>query len=470
MDENASDILGQVADMGVRFVRFTWTDNAGLIRAKAVHAASLADYVKSCSDGERHTPETSRSPISDHDAPVPQRVGITLAAQAMPVMYDAVIPETGLTPAGEVHLEPDWTTFAVLPHQPGHARVLADLYLSDQPWTHCPRTFLRRMLARAAEVGLGIKAAFENEFYLLRPDGTPADSTVFCQTYAFDRLAPVLEAITAALEGQGIIPEMLYPESGPGQFELPIRYAPGLAAADHQVVFRETVRAVAPQHGLIASFVPKPFADQAGCGAHLHLSLWRGEVNCTADPARQTGLSAEAEAFIAGVLDHLPALMALTTPSPNSFKRIRPHTWSGAFACWGQGNREAAVRVPPPGRTGEPISNFELKTVDPSGNPYLALGAVIAAGLDGIAQNARLGAPVQQDPADLSSAEREARGIVPLPTTLEAALDRLDEDETLRAALGPDLVRSFLAVRRAEWNAMKDLAHDDEVRLLRERY
>jgi glutamine synthetase len=385
-------------------------------------------------------------------------------------MYDAVVPESGLTPAGEIHLEPDWATFVVLPFVPRQARVLAELYLGDRPWAQCPRTFLRRILTRAEGMGLGFKAAFENEFYLLQPDGTPADSTVFCQTYAFDRLAPVLDAITAGLEAQGIVPEMLYPEAGPGQIELPIRYAPALAAADHQVVFRETVRAVAPQHGLIASFVPKPFADQAGCGAHLHLSLWRGDVNVTGERARPSGLSREAEAFVAGVLVHLPALMALTTPSPNSFKRIQPHVWSGAFACWGHGNREAAVRVPPPSRPDRPITNVELKTVDPSCNPYLALGVVIAAGLDGVARDLPLGAPVQQDPANLDPAEREQRGIVALPTSLDVALRRLEEDAVLLEALGPEFARSFLAVRRAEWQALKDRPLDDEVRLLRERY
>jgi glutamine synthetase len=161
--------------------------------------------------------------------------------------------------------------------------------------------------------------------------------------------------------------------------------------------------------------------------------------------------------------------MAFTTPSPNSFKRIRPRFWSGAFTCWGYGNREAAVRVPQP-PAGRPITHIELKTVDPSCNPYLALGAVIAAGLDGLEKGLDPGEPVQVDPADLPEAERAARGIQPLPTSLGEAIAALEQDEVLLQALGPELARSYLAVRRAEWEAMKDLPHEEEVRILLERY
>jgi glutamine synthetase len=449
MEDARDSVLSVVREQGIRYVRFTWTDNAGLIRAKAVYAAHLGDFLEG------------------------SRVGITVAAQALPVMYDALAPGSGLTPAGEVHLDPDWSTFAALPHTPGQARVLVDLWENGRPWAQCPRTFLKRLLGRASGAGLRVAAAFENEFYLLRPDGAtwaPADGSVFCQTNSYDNLAPVLNEIAAALEGQGVVPEMLYPESGPGQFEMPVRYADALAAADHQVVFRETVRAVARQHGLIASFVPKIFADRAGNGAHLHLSLWRDGQNLTADPARPDQLAAETASFVAGVLLHLPALMALTTPTPNSFKRIRPRFWSGAFACWGYGNREGAVRVPPPARVGQPLSNVELKTVDPSCNPYLALGATLAAGLDGLANRLSLAPAVQCDPADLSEAQRAEGRIVPLPTSPDVALRNLANDGVLGEALGPDLLRSFVAVRRAEWEGLKDLEHEDEVRLLLERY
>ena len=441
-------VLSAIQTQDIRYVRFIWCDNAGLIRAKAVHTSFLDSFL--AGDG----------------------VGIAAAQQALPVMYDAPASGSGLTPAGEVHMRADWTTFTPLPYAPGHARVLTDIYDGEQPWGHCPRSFLRRVIARAAEKGFRFMAAFENEFYLLRPEGeerAPVDPTVFAQTYALDCAMPVIDDITAALEAQGVLPEMVYAESGTGQFEMPVRYTDALAAADQQIVFRETVRAVAHRHGFIASFVPKLFEERAGNGAHLHISLWQGERNLVRDPEHPDTLSPEARAFVAGLLHHLPALMALTTPSPNSYRRIRPRFWSGAFTCWGYGNREAAVRVPQP-PAGRPLTNLEFKTVDPSCNPYLALGAVITAGLDGLEKRMTPADPVQVDPADLSEAEREARGIHPLPTNLGQAIQALEQDEVLLEALGPELARSFLAVRRAEWEAMQDLSLEEEVRLLLERY
>ncbi len=236
-------------------------------------------------------------------------------------------------------------------------------------------------------------AAFENEFSLLHSSNNeiiPTDDTVFASTLGMDLNRKIIDAIADALVAQDMTVERYYPESAPGQHEISIRYAEALQAADNQIVFRETVRAVAIEHGLKASFLPKIFADKAGNGCHLHVSLWQEGKNITGDGSGK--LSSTALAFIAGILHHLPALMALTTPSTNSYRRIRPHFWSGAFAAWGYDNREGAVRVPsnpvPPSPT-----HFELKTSDASANPYLALGAVIFAGLDGIGRNLSPGDP-----------------------------------------------------------------------------
>ncbi len=434
---------------GIRYVRLNWSDNAGLIRAKAVHTAFIEDV--------RAGP----------------RVGLTPAAQALPVMYDAPSPGSGLSATGEVHLCPDWETFCPLPYAAGHARVLADIYDGDHPWSQCPRGFLKRMVSRAHGRGLRLLGAFENEFFLLRPQGpdwVPVDTTVFAQTVALDQMTPVLNAMTEALEAQGVLAEQLYAEAGPGQFEMPVRYRDPLGAADQQIVFRETVRAVAYQHGFIATFVPKLIENAAGSGAHLHFSLWRGDDNVTAAADQPDRLSSDMAAFIGGVLQHLPALMALTTPTTNSYRRIQPHFWSGAFACWGYANKEAAIRVPPAATLGSPVNNVELKTVDPTCNPYLALGAVLAAGLDGMARNLSPGEPFAGDPGDLGEEELRKAGIARLPRTLGEALAALETDSVFTDALGPDLHRSFVAVRRAEWEAMKDLSFEDEVRLLRDRY
>ncbi len=432
---------------GIRFVRVVWCDNANVIRGKAVHVNMLPHYVQ-------------------------HGVGITAAQQAIPVMFDAVVSETGLRPVGEIRLVPDWSTWKNLPYAPGHARVIGDMRFVDGPWSHCPRSFLKRMIDDCTQAGFAVQAALENEFFLLRPDGkgtAPADDTVFASTFAMDLHHAVIDEIADALLAQSIPVECYYPESGPGQHEISMRYSAALEAADRQIAFREAAHAVAARHGLKASFVPKIYEDKAGSGCHLHLSLWKGEQNLLPEPASAGGLTTIGKQFVAGLLQHLPALMAITTPSTNSYRRIRPHFWSGAFRCWGVDNREAAVRIPSD-PAGGGAKQIEFKTMDASANPYLALGAVLAAGLDGIKRDLEPGDPISIDPGDLSDAERGSLAIDPLPQRLLESIDALSRDDVLRQAMGEDLHRSFLAVRRAEWEAMKDFDLAQEVELLLERY
>jgi glutamine synthetase len=428
----------------IRFVRILWCDNANVIRGKAFHTHFLAEHKD-------------------------QGIGISVAQQAIPVMYDAVAEGSGLGPVGEVWLTPDWSTLSALPYAASHARVMSDIVTREgSPWALCPRGFLRRMITQAKTLGLTIKAAFENEFYLLQPDRlTPADQTVFAATLGMDLHHAVINDMAEALFSQGIPVERYYPEAGPGQHEIAIRYTDALQAADWQIAFRETVRGIALRHGLRASFLPKIFADHAGSGCHLHFSVWQAGENLIPDPTG--GVSETARAFVAGVLQHLPSLMALTTPSANSYRRLQPHFWSGAFRCWGMDNREAAVRVP--SNPGSPSpTHIELKTVDASANPYLALGAVIAAGLDGIQHKLTLGDPMMTDPGHLSAEERRANGIDRLPENLGEAIAHLQQDSLLLTALGAELAQAFLAVRTAEWEFFKERGLEDEVNLLLERY
>jgi glutamine synthetase len=432
----------------IRFVRVLWCDNANVIRGKAFHTGFLEEHQE-------------------------QGISIAIAQQAIPVMYDAVAPDSGLSPVGEAWLVPDWSTFNALPYAPGHARVMGDMVRGGEPWALCPRGFLKRMLAEAKAEGLQILSAFENEFYLLRQaaDRTgaivPTDDTGFASTLAMDLNHAVINDIAEALLSQGIPVERYYPESGGGQHEIAIRYTQALQSADWQIAFRETVRGVALRHGLRSSFLPKIFADRAGSGCHLHLSLWQEGQNLM--PGANGELSAIARAFVAGILHHLPALMALTTPSVNSYRRLQPHFWSGAYCCWGMDNREAAVRVPSNPKPPSP-THIELKTVDASANPYLALGATIAAGLDGIRQQRDLGESMAIDPGHLTEAERQQLGIARLPESLGEAIEHLSCNKTLLNALGKDLSQAFLAVRRMEWKALQGKTLEEEVKLLLERY
>jgi glutamine synthetase len=231
------------------------------------------------------------------------------------------------------------------------------------------------------------------------------------------------------------------------------------------VYYRETVRNVAFNHGLYASLAPKPFPDQIGNGAHLHVSLWdpSGRRTLMHDPSDRYGLSQAGYHFVGGVLHHLPALLALTCPSVNSYRRLQPHAWSSAYTSWGPDNREAALRVPSPYRSDVAGStNAELKACDSSSNPYLALGGLLAAGLDGVKRRLSPGEPVLVDPGRLSEEERAARNIRRLPATLREALDHLEEDAVLTEALGPLLARAFVAVKRLEWESFskEDVAYE----------
>jgi glutamine synthetase len=314
------------------------------------------------------------------------------------------------------------------------------------------------MEARLAERdGARLEVAFENEFALaVREDGeyVPVDESLCFSTIGMTTSQEYIDALVDALELQGIPLEQYYAELGHGQQEISIPHAPALRAADEQVLVRETIRGVAAQHGLVASLAPKPWPDGAGNGGHIHFSLWSGERNRFHDAAADDLLSAEANAFLAGVLEHLPALCGLTAPSFNSYHRIVPHYWAGAFTCWGHDNREAPIRVPSVFDGMEEAStNAELKAADSSGNPYLALGGLIAAGLDGLERRLVLPPPVEVDPATIAPDERRRTGILRLPATQEEALDALAADSVLIDALGPVLATSYLAVRRSEWDA-----------------
>ncbi|HVQ74165.1 MAG TPA: glutamine synthetase family protein [Candidatus Binatia bacterium] len=424
-------IVRQCRAERTQLVRFLYCGNDSVIRGKACHVALLPSYLDS-------------------------GIGLTVAMQSFN-MLDQLAPEGSFGPVGEIRLVPDLGTFAVLPYAARSARLLCDmLTLDGEPWGACPRSFLRRMIAQAAADGFELQAAFENEFTLARALGdghAPLDRSSCFSTIGMDAAGGVIAEIIDALVAQGVQPEQYYAELGPGQQELPVHHGPALRAADTQITLRETARGVASRHGLVASFAPKPFPDEAGNGSHIHFSLWRARDgrNHFHDPSGRHGLSEAAYGFIGGVLAHLPALVALTAPSVNSYRRLRPRFWSSAYTAWGPDNREAAVRVPSKRRTLEMEStNLELKPSDPSNNPYLALGGLLAAGLDGMARGLDPGEPALVDPDAIPDAERRRRGIHRLPATLGEALDNLERDEVLMGALGPVLGREYLIVKRSE--------------------
>jgi glutamine synthetase len=416
---------------GVRLVRFLYCDNDGVIRGKC-------------------------SGIADLETRLERGIGLTVAMQAF-TMLDHLAMFEGMGPVGEIRLVPDPSTFVIAPYAPHTGVVLVDMTtLEGQPYPADGRAFLKRMVSRAAKRDLHILAAFEPEWSLAtRVDGVyqPIDDSGCFTTTGMNTAGVVIDEIVDALEAQGLEVEQYYPELGWGQQELSITPAPALAAADRQIHYKETVRGVALRHGLYALFAPKPWLEQAGNGCHLHFSGWSkdGTTNRFYDQGQDYGLSTLAQQFMAGVLEHLPALVALTCASVNSYHRLQPQTWASAYRVWGPDNREGALRVASPTRSRESQStNVELKASDSSSNPYLALGGVIAAGLDGIDRRLELPPPATTDPHLMSENERRAIRADRLPQSLEEAIGHLRRDGVLMDALGERLAGSYMAVKEAD--------------------
>jgi glutamine synthetase len=420
-DPHVRRLLERAELEGIELIRFLYADHGGVIRGKASSRSRLAERLGS-------------------------GIGHTVAMMAMN-MLDQLQDVEHMGPVGEVRIVPDPSTFVPLPHAPGAAAMLSDLRNPDgTPWEACARTFLKDAIAALSGDGYTLLAAFEPEFTLGRrlPDPAggydrlvPLDDSLCYASTGFDTAHDYTMKLIRALETQGLRVEHYHPELGPGQQELSVHHAPALRAADNHVLYRETVRGVAMRMSMWASLAPKPLADQAGNGAHLHLSLWRDEQNVFADDSELR------ECFIGGLLAHLPALTALTCGSVNSFRRLAPRMWASAYAVYGPDNREAAVRICSPlGESGEP--NLELKPSDSSANPYLSLGAVIHAGLDGIRRKLDPGEAVDIDPDTRPGRYQR------LPASLDEALDALEADELLMEALGPLRRSAYLAVKRSE--------------------
>jgi glutamine synthetase len=415
----------------VVLARFLYVDYGSMVRGKATHIAHLRKRL--------------------HEG-----IALTIAQIAMNAL-DELQDIEGMTPVGEVRLVPDAASFRVLPYTERTAAGMCDLYMLDgTPWEACPRGFLKRIREQAAALGIRVEAVFENEFFLARHDGDawmPADDTHCFSTEGMDLQTGFTLDLIDALEAQGIALEQALPEYGPGQQEISIRHAELLTAADNQIRVRETVREIARRHGMRATFAAKPWPEQIGSGAHFHVSFWdttTGE-NLFYQAGRHYGMSDTARWFVGGVLAHLPALTAITCPTVNSFRRLQPRAWASSTVSWGYDNREAAVRIPSPfwGRE-QATSNIELKTIDNTCNPYLALGAIVAAGLDGIARRLDPGPAADVDPGTLSADEQARRGVKRLPASLDDALDLLAADRVLMEALGPVLGPAYVTVRRSE--------------------
>ena len=380
------------------------------------------------------------------------------------------IGENPFGPLGDLRLQPDHESEGFrLTGFGEEARLqafLCDIVETDGTiWSGCPRGFAKRALADLErETGLTVKASFEHEFFLLGID-LPVNRAF--TLVDFRGVQGFLGALTEALAGAGVEPETILREYGPQQFELTMRPARGLVAADRAVILREVTRDVARQFGGRACFAPIIDPVSVGSGVHTHFSLETADGRtATHDPARPGGISAKAGSFVAGVLRHMPALCALTAPSVISYLRLTPHRWSAGFNCFGYRNREAGIRICPvddtPGREVAHQTHLEFRAGDATASPYIALGALVRAGLEGLRANLPAPPLVEGDPADLSPAQLEKLGARRLPETLPDALGELERDATVLGWLPEPMRLAYFALKRTEMARVKDLNAADQ--------
>jgi glutamine synthetase len=374
---------------------------------------------------------------------------------------------------------PDPASYAVAPWQPGLAVLQCDIHVDGEPWPYAPRLILKNQLEKLAARNLTYNVGFEAEYFLVRrlPEGgvAPADplDTQALPCYDAKALTRMYDHLTTVSKYMNQLGWSNYAndhEDANGQFEQNFKYADALTTADRLIFFRYMVHTLAHRAGLAATFMAKPFANLTGNGLHVHQSLWdsgSGEAlfEDSSDP-RGLGLSKLAYGFIAGLIEHAPAWVAVCAPTVNSYKRIgvgapkSGATWAPAYATYGGNNRTQMLRVPDAGRV-------ENRGCDGSANPYLALTVLLASGLDGVDRDLDPGEPNHDNLYELTAEQVAERGIAPMPPTLHHATDNLVADPVLRAALGQvppgDYVDYFAKVKREEFNEYHAVVSDWEV-------
>ncbi len=359
----------------------------------------------------------------------------------------------------DMYLQPDLNTFAIYPwtmDSSRTARIICDVLLPDgRPFPGDPRYVLKRAIAEADKLGYTMYAGAEAEFFLFRRTPTGQASVEFHDRGAYFDLNPLdlgEEAradIVIALEKMGFEVEAAHHEVAPSQHEIDFRYADVLRTADNIVTFRFVVKTIAKQHGLHATFMPKPVAGINGSGMHTHISLWRGNENAFYDPSDSYGLSQIARQFLAGIIEHIGAITALANPLVNSYKRLVPGYEAPVNISWARINRSALIRVPA-SNTPETSTRIELRSPDPSCNPYLAYAAILVSGLDGIKRKLQAPDPVEENIYELTQEEREERGIGSLPGSLDEALAALRQDGVVTAILGEHILEKYLEAKERE--------------------
>jgi glutamine synthetase len=427
LSSEAEDVLDQIDDEGIDFIRLQFTDILGTVKNVSVPAEQAE---KAFTEG---------------------------------IYFDgSSIDGFVRIQESDMRLEPDPSTFAVLPWRDGpevaSARLICDVVdtATGEPFSGDPRRVLKRAIDRANEMGYNVNAGPEPEFFLFPEDEHGEASIEHSDHGGYFDLAPkdlaqdVRGDIIYGLEQMGFEVESSHHEVAESQHEISFKYTDGLTTADNIATFRAVVRAIAADHDLHATFMPKPIARINGSGMHTHLSLFTDDgENAFHDADDEFDLSEEAHQFIAGILEHAPALTAVCNPTVNSYKRLVPGYEAPVYIAWSDVNRSALIRKPA-ART-PAASRIELRSPDPSCNPYLALAAMIHAGLDGIERGLECPDPVRENIYDFDEAKRDEYGIDTLPANLGQAVDALEADPVITDALGDHVAEKFVQAKREEF-------------------
>lgn len=356
----------------------------------------------------------------------------------------------------DMYLRPDYDSFVILPWKDRVARMICDVYCADgkTPFLGDPRNVLKKVIKEAADMGYTFNVGPECEFFLFQLDeeGNPTTKTGDVAGYfdmgPSDQGEQCRRDICLALEEMGFEIEASHHEVAQGQHEIDFRFDEALKTADNVVTFKHVVKTYARRHGLHATFMPKPVYGINGSGMHTNMSLMKDGKNAFYDPDAELGLSETAMHFIAGVLKHVKAITAVANPLVNSYKRLVPGYEAPVYIAWSASNRSSLIRVPAARGMG---TRIELRSPDPSCNPYLEMALCLAAGLDGIKQNLAAPAGTNKNIFAMSSKELEAEGIESLPGSLEEAMVEFQKDPFIKETLGEHVYEKYLEGKLREW-------------------
>lgn len=434
-NDSRQDIIKLVEEEDVEFIRLQFTDILGNLKNVAVTAAQL----KKALDNECMFDGSSIAGFTDVEN-------------------------------SDMYLYPDWSTLEIFPWRPQQgkvARLICDVYRSDRkPFEGDPRYVLKRAIREAEDMGYTFRVGAECEFFLFHLDENGMATTVSHEKAGYFDVGPVdlgenaRRDMVLTLEDMGFVVEASHHDVAPAQHEISFLYDEALATADNIMTFKLAVKTIARRHGLHATFMPKPKDGMNGSGMHINMSLLKDGKNIFADGSDKNGLSREAYAFLGGIMEHIRSMTAVTNPIVNSYKRLVPGFEAPVYIAWSATNRSPLIRIP--AASGD-AARMELRCPDAAANPYLALAAILRAGLDGIKGQAAAPESVDCNIFRMSEKERQERRIEELPGTLMEAVSCMEKDEFMRETLGDHVFEKYIALKKEEWNRYRSQITDWEI-------